>query len=378
MDAFDGIKGQPKVRDYLRKCVTSDKVSQSYLFLGPQGSNKMHSALCLAAAHLCINENKLVKGSNCGKCDICSRIFKGKFIDVHVVEPEGNNGYVIEQIRSLIADINLAPVEASSKVYIIDRVDLMGTSCANAFLKTLEEPPENALLILLGRTKETVLPTIASRCNCVPFRHIPPSEAALIVANKTGKDEHLARVAIYSCGGSITKAIDFLDSSGASMLGFRQDIIGILKKSFTCDAWEVCKNAVELVLLVKAPCDNYLKELEKKADDLSEFLDTKAKSTLATTNKRMVNRRSAELISIAVNVVNSVLIDVSNRSGGTCDDIINYDIEDFIDNLALRVKADKLDNAMANIESLKSDIKFGVSTEVFFDNLLIYFRGVFK
>lgn len=378
MDAFDGIKGQPKVRDYLRKCVTSDKVSQSYLFLGPQGSNKMHSALCLAAAHLCINENKLVKGSNCGKCDICSRIFKGKFIDVHVIEPEGNNGYVIEQVRSLISDINLAPVEASSKVYIIDRVDLMGSSCANAFLKTLEEPPENTLLILLGRTKETVLPTIASRCNCVPFRHIPPSEAALIVANKTGKDEHLARVGIYSCGGSITKAIDFLDSSGASMLGYRQDIIGILKKSFTCDAWEVCKNAVELVLLVKAPCDSYLKELEKKADDLSEFLDTKAKSTLATTNKRMVNRRSAELISIAVNVVNSVLIDVSNRSGGTCDDIINYDIEDYIDNLALRVKADKLDNAMANIESLKSDIKFGVSTEVFFDNLLIYFRGVFK
>lgn len=378
MDAFDGIKGQPKVRDYLRKCVTSDKVSQSYLFLGPQGSNKMYSALCLAAAHLCGNENKLVKGSNCGKCDFCSRIFKGKFIDVHVIEPEGNNGYMIEQIRSLIADINLAPVEASSKVYIIDRVDLMGTSCANAFLKTLEEPPDNTLLILLGRTKETVLPTIVSRCNCVPFRHIPPSEAALIVANKTGKDKDLARVAIYSCGGSITKAIDFLDASGASMLGFRQDIIDILKKSVKCDAWEVCKNAVELVLLVKAPCDSYLKELEKKADDLSEFLDTKAKSTLATTNKRMVNRRSAELISIAVNVVNSVLIDVSNRSGATCDDIINYDIEDFVDNLALRVKADKLDNAMANIESLKSDIKFGVSTEVFFDNLLIYFRGVFK
>lgn len=378
MDAFDGIKGQPKVRDYLRKCVATDKVSQSYLFLGPQGSNKMYSALCLAATHLCKNADKLVKGSNCGKCDFCTRIFKRKFIDAHIIEPEGSNGYMIEQVRALISDINLAPVEATSKVYIIDRVDLLGGSCANAFLKTLEEPPKNTMFILLGRTKETVLPTIASRCDCVPFRHIPPNEAALIVANKTGKDTKLARVAIYSCGGSITKAIDFLDASGASMLAYRLDIIDILRKSFSCDAWEVCKNAVELVLLVKAPCDSYLKDLEKIADEKSEFLDRRAQSTLSAKNKRMVSRRSSEMIETAVNVVNSVLLDVTNGVSGTCDDIINFDIEDFINELAFRFKADKIVSAMANIETLKADIRKGISVEVFFDNLLIYFRGVFK
>ena len=79
---------------------------------------------------------------------------------------------------SLFSDVSLAPIRAKSKVYILDRVDLLGTQAANAFLKTLEEPVPGVVFVLLGRTREGVLPTIVSRCHVVPFRHIPAREVA--------------------------------------------------------------------------------------------------------------------------------------------------------------------------------------------------------
>ena len=79
-----------------------------------------------------------------------------------------------------------APIQAKSKVSILDRVDMLGTAAANAFLKTLEEPPANVPTVLLGRMRESVLPTIVSRCQVVPFRHIPATEAAGIIRQNTG------------------------------------------------------------------------------------------------------------------------------------------------------------------------------------------------
>ena len=89
----------------------------------------------------------------------------------------------------------LAPIQAGRKVYILDRVDLLGVQAANAFLKTLEEPPADVVLILLARTRESVLPTIVSRCQVVPFRTIPVSEAAGIVVQNSGASPEQARVA---------------------------------------------------------------------------------------------------------------------------------------------------------------------------------------
>ena len=209
-DAFDGIIGQPKVREFLRSCVSSDRVSHAYLFCGPAGSNKTQAAYAFARAILC-------EGNPCADCEgctsqACRHIVRKAHPDVHYLAPEGAQGYVVDQIRDVMADTLLAPIQAKRKVYIIDRVDLLGTAAANAFLKTLEEPPSDVVLILLGRTRESVLPTIVSRCQVVPFRHIPASEAAGILVQNTGCTLPEASIAIEACGGSITKAADFLRS----------------------------------------------------------------------------------------------------------------------------------------------------------------------
>ena len=133
-DVFDSVFGQPHVRDYLRASVRSGRVSHAYLFTGPAGSNKTTAAYALASAILC-------KEGGCGTCETCRRIERRKHPDARFYAPEGAGGYLVEQVREIVADTSLAPIQADRKVYILDRVDLLGVQAANAFLKTLEEPP---------------------------------------------------------------------------------------------------------------------------------------------------------------------------------------------------------------------------------------------
>ena len=155
-DAFENILGQPQVREFLRATVASGRVSHAYLFCGPAGSNKTLAALAFAQGILCPKGPKGPRGGNCGACDTCGRIMRKKHPDVRMFEPEGAAGYLVEQVRGIVADTALAPIQADRKVYILDRVDLLGVQAANAFLKTLEEPPADVVLILLARTREIV------------------------------------------------------------------------------------------------------------------------------------------------------------------------------------------------------------------------------
>ena len=134
-DAFENILGQPRVRDFLRTSVKGGRVTHAYLFVGPSGSNKTMAAYALAQALMCPKGPDGPRGGQCGACDACGRIMRKKHPDVHYYAPAGVNGYLVEQVREIVADTALAPIMASKKVYILDRVDLLGTSAANAFLK---------------------------------------------------------------------------------------------------------------------------------------------------------------------------------------------------------------------------------------------------
>ena len=248
-DAFENILGQPEVRDFLRKSVVRESVTHAYLFTGPTGSNKTLAAFSLAQALLCPKGPHGPRGGNCGSCDACGRVGRRRHPDVRFYAPAGANGYLIEQIREIMADTALAPIQAERKVYILDAVESLGTAAANAFLKTLEEPPEGVVLILLGRTRASVLPTIVSRCQVVPFRHIPVSEAAGIVRQNTGASLEQAAMAIAACGGSITGSIEFLRSPGNERLAFRSEVLSIMERLAAADAWDVVGYARRLLEL---------------------------------------------------------------------------------------------------------------------------------
>lgn len=369
-DAFDGIIGQPKVREFLRSCVSSDRVSHAYLFCGPAGSNKTQAAYAFARAILC-------EGDPCADCEgctsqACRHIVRKAHPDVHYLAPEGAQGYVVDQIRDVMADTLLAPIQAKRKVYIIDRVDLLGTAAANAFLKTLEEPPSDVVLILLGRTRESVLPTIVSRCQVVPFRHIPASEAAGILIQNTGCTLPEASIAIEACGGSITKAADFLRSKERARL--RLTMTQALASLARADDLDVLGYAAEIVLASKAPLDQVRREQERVLDERSEFLQKSALKTLETRHKRALSQASFELLRQMTSVAKSWLRDVEMICSGAERLVINVDCLDALRDCAERTDLARVCRALMRVQAADEAISYNVSPQVSIEAMLFEIR----
>lgn len=369
-DAFDGIIGQPKVREFLRSCVSSDRVSHAYLFCGPAGSNKTQAAYAFARAILC-------EGNPCADCEgctsqACRHIVRKAHPDVHYLAPEGAQGYVVDQIRDVMADTLLAPIQAKRKVYIIDRVDLLGTAAANAFLKTLEEPPSDVVLILLGRTRESVLPTIVSRCQVVPFRHIPASEAAGILVQNAGCTLPEASIAIEACGGSITKAADFLRSKERARL--RLTMTQALASLARADDLDVLGYAAEIVLASKAPLDQVRREQERVLDERSEFLQKSALKTLETRHKRALSQASFELLRQMTSVAKSWLRDVEMICSGAERLVINVDCLDALRDCAERTDLARVCRALMRVQAADEAISYNVSPQVSIEAMLFEIR----
>ena len=369
-DAFESILGQPQVRDFLRMSVCSERVTHAYLFTGPAGSNKTATAYALARALLCPEGAKGPRGGLCGRCDHCSRIVRKAHPDVHYIEPAGTNGWLIEQVRDIAADVALAPIQAQMKVYILDRVDLMSTSPANAFLKTLEEPPGNVVFILLGRTRDSVLPTIASRCQVVPFRHIPPTEAAGIVSQNTGADAQLARQAIEACGGSISAAVAFLRAAGNERVGFRAKVLKMLADIEMVDDWQVVSRARELVQMSKAPLDEVRTQLEREIAENADFLEKSAIRQIEARNKRQMSAKSREYLNQTIDIAASWLRDVLAVRAGTPELVINTDAIADIQAAAARADIAGVSRALASISQLPRALTYNVSPETCIDVLL--------
>ncbi len=360
-DVFEQIYGQPRVREFLRTSVATEHVTHAYLFTGPAGSNKTQAAYALAAALLCEDDG-------CGACDTCNRVARRKHPDVRYYAPEGAGGYLVDQVREIVADTSLAPIQSKRKIYILDRVDLFGTSAANAFLKTLEEPPNDVVLVLLGRTRESVLPTIVSRCSVVPFRHIPASEAAAILSQRTGATPELAKIAIEACGGSVTRGIEFLKSN--ERLAFRKRVLDVIAHLGQSDMWDTLTQASELVVLAKAPLDTVRAAHEAQLAENADFLERSAIRQIEARNKRELSAKSVESFRQITAIISSFLRDVLTVCAGASELVINYDVLADIEEVAARTDEARVAKALGAVHACDEAISYNVSPETCLDALL--------
>lgn len=366
-DIFDGIFGQPRVREFLRASIASGRVSHAYLFTGPAGSNKTAAAYAFAQAILC-------KDHGCRTCDDCRRIERRKHPDVHFYTPEGAQGYLVEQIREIVSGVSLAPIRAKGKVYILDRVDLLGVSAANAFLKTLEEPVEGVTFILLGRTREAVLPTIVSRCQVVPFRHIPAREAAGILSQKTGVTPEQARIAIEACNGSITRAMTFAKS--AERAEFRARIMEVLSNLPLSDERDVLEYAAELIERAKAPLDNVRTQQSEELAESADFLTKTALKQIELRHKRALSMATRESLNQTTSIIRSWLRDVLMIASGTPDLIVNIDQREVLQRVAQKVTPASIMSALREAYKTDETLSYNVSPETCLDVLLFSIREV--
>lgn len=183
---FETIVGNNPIKETLEKSIQNGTTSHSYLFVGIQGIGKKMLATEFAKKILAI-----------GKID--------NHPDFLYIEPDGNS-IKIEQIRYLQKKIQEKPILSSHKVYIINDADSMTQEAQNCLLKTLEEPPEFAKLILIGSNENAFLPTIKSRCMILNFQPIEDEEIKQYMQSNYGMN-NITTTQVLMFQGSIGKAI---------------------------------------------------------------------------------------------------------------------------------------------------------------------------
>jgi DNA polymerase-3 subunit delta' len=163
---FDLIRGQDRPLAILKRALENGKIPTSYLFSGPDGCGRMMAAAAMAASMNCTSGPLA-----CGVCASCRLYTAGNHPDLHLIRPaEGKRQIIIEQVREQILEkAYLKPMMGNTSTFIIEDAHLMNANAASAFLKTLEEPPQTSHFVLIASHRESVLPTIASRCQVLPF-----------------------------------------------------------------------------------------------------------------------------------------------------------------------------------------------------------------
>ncbi len=207
MTDYKSIIGHEKTIEFLKKAIESDKVYHAYIFDGEDYSGKSLIAGAFAMALQC------EKGGPepCGGCHSCKQAITDNQPDIIVLDHEKPGSIGVDDIRRLNNDIVIKPYSSRYKVYIIREAEKMTEQAQNALLKTIEEPPEYAVILLLTNNFGAFLPTITSRCVRIQLTPVP--DKTLIKYLKTeGVPDYQARICAAFAQGNVGKALKLAGS----------------------------------------------------------------------------------------------------------------------------------------------------------------------
>ena len=315
------VPGQELAAAFLRQAAA--RPHHAYLFAGPEGGGKQQAARAFAAALLC-------KRGGCGECRDCRLALEDRHPNEVVVEPEGRDIHV-ETVRGEIwhPAYRTAP-EPGRKVFVIREADRLNPSAADVLLKVLEEPPADAVLMLLSARPDELPETILSRCHIVSFR--PLSETFVAQALEAeGIESGRAVLAARLAGGNLGRARRL--GSGADGLSFRETAREALDRVAAGPA-----GAIEAAELVLAAAERYRKDLgEQLETELAPFLDERGRAEdayrgairrLEERHKRQVRRAERDYVDRVLLGVSALIRDrVAIAVGGGRDVMMNPDLE---------------------------------------------------
>ena len=220
---FDEVVGQDNTITLLKDSILNEKISHAYIFSGPRGTGKTSCAKIFAKAINCLNSKN---GNPCGKCENCLNFATSN--DIYEIDAASNNG--VDQVREIIENIKLTPINLKYKVYIVDEVHMLSISAFNALLLTLEEPPKHAVFILATTDIEDVPITVLSRCQRLDFRKIRDEDIEKNIKDICKKEDididkdAISEIASFADGG-MRDALSILDQLSKTNEKITQDVV---------------------------------------------------------------------------------------------------------------------------------------------------------
>ncbi len=250
---WQGIRGHDAVGKQFERAVATGRLASTFLFLGPEGVGKRAFAGALAKALLC-ERNREGELAACGGCASCVQVEGKTHPDLHVVSlPEGKSeipvdlfiGRMEKRMREgLCYEMSLAPFYGKRKIAIIEDADRLNEEGANALLKTLEEPPERSVLILIGTSASKQLPTIRSRSQMIRFEPLPVGEVAEMLLGQGWVESPAdAQRLAQASQGRLARAIELADPA---VWEFREALLGHLARRRIA-SWTLAKEVVAFV-----------------------------------------------------------------------------------------------------------------------------------
>ncbi|MBD5457752.1 MAG: DNA polymerase III subunit [Lachnospiraceae bacterium] len=288
MAKFTDIIGQEQIKEHLQNAIAMNKVSHAYIINGERSSGKEFVAKVFAAALQC------EKGGTepCGECHSCIQAKSGNQPDIIFVSHDKPNTIGVEDIRTQINnDIGIKPYSSPRKVYIMNEGEKMTAQAQNALLKTLEEPPEYAVILILTSNVDSLLPTILSRCVVLNMKPVPDHKVKKYLMEELEIPDYKANICVAFARGNIGKAKMLASSEEFEKV--KEEAVTLVKYINDMDISEVVK-AIKKISEYQFDVTDYLDILSVWYRDALLFKATKDANSLIFKNELQHIRKVAD------------------------------------------------------------------------------------
>lgn len=251
MAGFQDILGHEQIIEHLQNAIKTDKVSHAYILDGPDMSGKKMIADAFSMTLECEK-----KGTEpCMECHSCKQALGKNQPDIIYLQHEKPNTISVDDIRSQINnDIGVKPYSSPYKVYIVDEAEKMNVQAQNALLKTIEEPPAYAVILLLTNNAEIFLPTILSRCVRLSLKAVPDEKIKAYLMKNYGVPDYKADVCVAFAQGNVGKAIELAESEDFNEI--KNSALQLIKRLDDIELYEMTE-AVKQISNYKLKINDY-------------------------------------------------------------------------------------------------------------------------
>ncbi|UCD56498.1 MAG: DNA polymerase III subunit delta' [Candidatus Hydrogenedentota bacterium] len=364
--SFHKILDQSTAVRTLQSAVDKKRVAHAYIFIGPSGVGRKLTATILAKS---LNCERFREQNPCGVCANCCLIAEGKHPDVQIIMPTKRSSTItVDQIEDLIPFAYMRPIRGKFKVFVLSEADRLGIGTANKLLKTLEEPPPFTVFVLITEKPESVLPTVASRCQPIKFGRLRAESVARILVTDFHVDSQRAALAAQLASGQVTRGLEFADPKRLDT------VLSIVDSS---ESFPARMAAYERLLEFFAEQRELLQEqAEREISGFGEDLDSAMKASIDDLRKSFVDRHYRNFLTDCLGLLLTFYRDILVLKQTNAEElIINRNKIGLLGHRAKTMSLSAIMQNMKDIEEASEYCSHYVSEDRVFMDLLLRLRN---